>query len=158
MKIVNIRINLRTKGSGDLIDITRDVAGAVEGSGLRMGNALIFVVGSTAAITTFEYEPGLIADMKEFYERMAPSDKRCHHDATWGDANGFSHIRASFTGPSLTIPFEEGRLLLGTWQQVVLAEFDTRSRQREVIVQITGVAAQEKTTPAKLTEDAPSVH
>ena len=121
-----------------MIDITRDVAGALEASGLRTGSVLVFVVGSTAAITTFEYEPGLIADMVEFYQRMAPSDEHYHHDDTWGDANGFSHIRASFTGPSLIVPFEEGSLLLGTWQQVVLAEFDNRSREREVIIQITG--------------------
>ena len=138
MKIVNKRVRLHTKGTGDMIDITRDVAGALEVSGLRTGNVLVFVVGSTAAITTFEYEPGLIADMKEFYQQIAPSGTHYYHDDTWGDANGFSHIRASFTGPSLTVPFEEGRLLLGTWQQVVLAEFDNRARAREVIVQITG--------------------
>ena len=94
-----------------MIDITRDVAEALQASGLRTGSVLVFVVGSTAAITTFEYEPGLIADMKEFYQQIAPSGKHYYHDDTWGDANGFSHIRASFTGPSLTIPFEEGRLL-----------------------------------------------
>jgi secondary thiamine-phosphate synthase enzyme len=138
VKIVNKRVGLATKGAGDMIDITRDVAGALEASGLRTGSVLVFVVGSTAAITTFEYEPGLIADMVEFYQRMAPSDEHYHHDDTWGDANGFSHIRASFTGPSLIVPFEEGSLLLGTWQQVVLAEFDNRSREREVIIQITG--------------------
>ena len=138
MKIVLERIRKQTKGSGDLLDITREIAEAVEGSRLQAGSVLVFVVGSTAAITTFEYEPGLIADMKEFYQQIAPSGKHYYHDDTWGDANGFSHIRASLTGPSLTVPFEEGRLLLGTWQQVVLAEFDNRARAREVIVQITG--------------------
>ncbi len=138
MNIVMKRVNLKTRGSGDLIDITADISKAVEASGLRTGSVLVFVIGSTAGITTFEYEPGLIADMLEFHERVAPSGKPYHHDETWGDANGFSHVRASFTGPSLTVPFEEGRLFLGTWQQIVLAEFDTRSRQREVIVQITG--------------------
>ncbi len=139
MKIIHTRVRLETKGAGDMIDITRDVAGALEASGLRIGSVLVFVGGSTAAITTFEYEPGLISDMKEFYQQIAPSGKHYYHDDTWGDANGFSHIRASVTGPSLTIPFEEGKLLLGMWQQVVLAEFDRRPREREVIIQVTGV-------------------
>ncbi len=138
VKIINTRVRLETKGAGDMIDITRYVAEALQKSGLRTGSVLVFVVGSTAAITTFEYEPGLIADMREFYQQIAPSGKHYYHDDTWGDANGFSHIRASFTGPSLIIPFEESRLLLGTWQQVVLAEFDNRPRTREVIIQITG--------------------
>ena len=135
---MNKRVRLHTKGAGDMIDITRDVAAALDVSGLRTGNVLVFVVGSTAAITTFEYEPGLIADIKEFYQQIAPSGRHYHHDDTWGDANGFSHVRASFTGPSLTVPFEKGVPLLGTWQQVALAEFDNRPREREVIVQITG--------------------
>ena len=138
MKIINSRIRLETKGSGTLVDITGRVAQAVEASAFQTGSVLVFVVGSTAGITTFEYEPGLIADMKEFYQQMAPSGRHYYHDDTWGDANGFSHIRASFTGPSLTVPFEAGRLLLGKWQQIVLAEFDNRARRREVIVQITG--------------------
>jgi secondary thiamine-phosphate synthase enzyme len=138
VKIISSRIRLETKGSGDLVDITGRVARALEASALQTGSVLVFVVGSTAGITTFEYEPGLIADMKEFYQQMAPSGKHYYHDDTWGDANGFSHIRASFTGPSITVPFEAGRLLLGTWQQIVLAEFDNRARRREVVVQITG--------------------
>ncbi len=138
MTIITDRIRMRTKGAGDLIDITGRLAGLVQDSGLQVGQVHVFVVGSTAGITTFEYEPGLIADLKEFYERLAPSNRPYEHDATWGDANGFSHVRASFTGPSLTVPFENGRLLLGTWQQVVLAEFDNRARDREVVVQITG--------------------
>ncbi len=138
MKIISSRIRLETKGSGDLVDITGRVAQALEASALQTGSVLVFVVGSTAGITTFEYEPGLIADMKDFYQQMAPSGRHYCHDDTWGDANGFSHIRASFTGPSLTVPFEAGRLLLGTWQQIVLAEFDNRPRRREVVVQITG--------------------
>ena len=138
MKIVSERIKKQTKGSGDLLDITGEIAQALERSRLKEGSVLVFVVGSTAAITTFEYEPGLIADMKEFYQTLAPSGRHYYHDDTWGDANGFSHIRASLAGPSLTIPFERSKLLLGTWQQVVLAEFDNRPREREVVVQITG--------------------
>jgi secondary thiamine-phosphate synthase enzyme len=138
MKIISDRIKLSTRGNGTLIDISAQVAEKVDESGLKTGNVTVFVVGSTAAITTFEYEPGLSKDMLELYDRLAPENKSYHHDATWGDANGFSHVRAAFTGPSLTIPFEQGRLLLGTWQQVVLAEFDNRPRERTVIVQLIG--------------------
>ncbi|OPY59322.1 MAG: hypothetical protein A4E57_04740 [Syntrophorhabdaceae bacterium PtaU1.Bin034] len=138
MKIVNARIRLETKGNGDLLDISREVSRVVKESGLQTGNVLVFVIGSTAGITTFEYEPGLTADIKEMYEKIAPSGRHYYHDDTWGDANGFSHVRASLTGPSLTVPFEKGKLLLGTWQQIVLAEFDNRPRKREIVVQILG--------------------
>ncbi len=138
MKIVSERITLDTSGNGDFLDITDQVAGSLAKSGLRAGYVLVFVAGSTAGITTFEYEPGLVADLKEFLQKMAPTGKHYHHDDTWGDANGFSHVRASFTGPSLTVPFERSKLLLGTWQQIVLAEFDNRPRHREIIVQIIG--------------------
>ena len=138
MKIVSERIKLDTSGNGDFLDITDNVARSLAKSGLRAGYVLVFVAGSTAGITTFEYEPGLVADLKEFLQRMAPTGKHYHHDDTWGDANGFSHLRASFTGPSLTVPFERSQLLLGTYQQIVLAEFDNRPRQREIIVQIVG--------------------
>ncbi|MGA2107895.1 MAG: secondary thiamine-phosphate synthase enzyme YjbQ [Syntrophorhabdales bacterium] len=138
MKIVTERITLDTSGNGDFLDITDNVAGSLAKSGLRAGYVLVFVAGSTAGITTFEYEPGLVADLKEFLQRMAPTGKHYHHDDTWGDANGFSHVRASFIGPSLTVPFERSKLLLGTWQQIVLAEFDNRPRHREIIVQIIG--------------------
>jgi secondary thiamine-phosphate synthase enzyme len=138
MKIITQRISRKTKGNGDFIDITGPVASLVAESHLQTGSVLVFVMGSTGGITTFEFEPGLVADMKDLYHHIAPSGKHYYHDDTWGDANGFSHVRASFTGPSLTVPFEKGKLLLGTWQQIVLAEFDNRPREREVIVQITG--------------------
>ena len=138
MKIINKKIMLDTKGPGDLINITEEISNILASSGLRNGNLTVFVTGSTAAITTFEYEPGLIKDMKDFYEKLIPSGKHYHHDDTWGDANGFSHIRAALQGPSITIPFEDGRLLLGTWQQVVLAEFDNRPRHRQIAIQIMG--------------------
>jgi secondary thiamine-phosphate synthase enzyme len=138
MTILTEKIKRKTLGNGDLHDITREVIELVRKSQVRNGNVTLFVVGSTAALTTFEYEPGLIEDLLEFYNKLAPSDKSYHHDQTWGDANGFSHVRASFTGPSLVVPFEEGRLFLGTWQQVVLAEFDNRPRDRTVVVQIIG--------------------
>ncbi len=138
MKIVNKKINLNTKGSGDLINITNDISQTLKSSKLKNGNVTVFNIGSTAAITTFEFEPGLIEDVKDLYEKLVPSNKHYHHDDTWGDANGFSHLRAALQGPSLTIPFENGTLLLGTWQQVVLAEFDNRPRQRKLAVQIIG--------------------
>ncbi len=138
MKIINEKIKLETKGHGDLLNITGEVAQILEGAGLKKGNITVFVVGSTAAITTFEYEPGMIKDMRDLCEKLVPSNKHYNHDETWGDANGFSHLRAALFGPSLVIPFEAGKLSLGTWQQAVLAEFDNRPRHREVVVQIIG--------------------
>jgi secondary thiamine-phosphate synthase enzyme len=138
MRIIDERLILETAGSGDLIDITGRVAEIVGASGLSLGNVTLFVIGSTAGITTFEFEPGLVRDMDDLYERIAPSKRHYHHDDTWGDANGFSHVHATLTGPSLTVPFEQGRMLLGTWQQVVLTEFDNRPRRREIVVQIIG--------------------
>ncbi|MDI6606082.1 MAG: secondary thiamine-phosphate synthase enzyme YjbQ [Candidatus Omnitrophota bacterium] len=138
MKIINQRLTFNTKGNLDLINITRRLEEVVNGTKLNKGMLTVFVVGSTAGITTFEFEPGLIKDIDELYERIIPRNKHYHHDQTWGDANGFSHLRAALTGPALSIPFEKGRLLLGTWQQVVLAEFDNRPRQRQVIAQIIG--------------------
>lgn len=138
MKVVNEHREFSTKGSGDLINITEEITRALSGSGLTTGSMLIFVQGSTAGITTLEYEPGLIGDLKEFYEKLVPSNRSYHHDETWGDANGFSHLRATLTGQSFTVPFESGRPLLGTWQQVVLAEFDNRPRKRLVVIQMMG--------------------
>jgi secondary thiamine-phosphate synthase enzyme len=138
MRIMNERISLSTKGSGDFIDITGEVSRLLSASGMQTGSVLVFAVGSTGAITTFEYEPGLVGDMQAFYEGLASSRKHYFHDDTWGDANGYSHVRASIAGPSLMVPFEKGRMLLGTWQQIVFAEFDNRPRKREIVVQITG--------------------
>ena len=98
----------------------------------------VFISGSTAAVTTIEYEPGLVKDLPEIFEKIAPAGKRYHHDDTWHDGNGYAHVRAALLGPSLTIPFSDGKLHLGTWQQVVLIDFDNRPRKREVVVQITG--------------------
>ncbi len=138
MRIVNEHREFSTKGPGDLIDITGELVRVLSRTGLAAGNMTVFVQGSTAGITTFEYEPGLIGDVKEFYEKIVPSDRSYHHDETWGDANGFSHLRATLTGQSVTVPFEAGSLLLGTWQQVVLAEFDNRPRKRLVVIQMIG--------------------
>jgi secondary thiamine-phosphate synthase enzyme len=138
MKIINSRININTKGNGDFINISSQLSNMLSDSGLQNGITTVFVSGSTAGITTFEYEPGLIRDLKEFYDKVAPSNLHYHHDETWGDANGFSHVRATLTGPSLVIPFEKGRLSLGTWQQVVLVEFDNRPRSRDIVAQFMG--------------------
>jgi secondary thiamine-phosphate synthase enzyme len=138
VKIINEKITLRTQGNPELVDITGKISAILRDSGLVTGNLTVFVIGSTAAITTFEYEPGLVADMRQLYEKLVPKNKHYNHDETWGDANGFSHLRASLQGPSLTIPFKQARLLLGTWQQVVLAEFDHRPRERQIAVQIIG--------------------
>ena len=138
MQIINQRITLKTKGNGDLVNITDEISKLLQKSKLIKGNITVFNIGSTAAITTLEFEPGMIKDMQELYEKIVPSSQHYHHDDTWGDANGFSHLRAALQGPCLTIPFEKGALMLGTWQQIVLAEFDNRPRQRKIVVQIIG--------------------
>ncbi len=138
MRILNNKISINTKGNEDFVNITRQLVKLCDSSGLENGIMTVFISGSTAGITTFEYEPGLIRDLKEFYDKMAPTSVHYHHNETWGDANGFSHVRATLTGPSMVIPFEKGKLLLGTWQQVVLMEFDNRPRSREVVVQVMG--------------------
>jgi secondary thiamine-phosphate synthase enzyme len=122
----------------DIIDITERVAAAVQESGLQSGIAVIFVPGATGAITTIEHESGLIDDIRAALERIASKHLQYAHDQRWGDGNGHSHIRASLVGPSLTVPFAIGQLLLGTWQQIVFLEMDNRPRERRIIVQIMG--------------------
>jgi len=136
--VVSVSKELRTRGQGDTKDLTGDVAGAVAGSGAAAGIATVFVVGSTAGVTTIEYEPGAVSDLDRTFERIAPRDGEYAHHLRWGDDNGSSHVRAAMLGPSLTVPFAEGRLALGTWQQVVLVEFDTRPRTRQVVFQVMG--------------------
>lgn len=138
MKVMTKQLRLKTKGTGDLINITDDVQHMLDQAGLEEGNVTIFVIGSTAAIITFEYEPGLIADIRKLFETIASASGQYLHDQTWADANGFSHIRAALQGPSLVVPFSARKLMVGTWQQVVLAEFDTKPRQRTVVVQFIG--------------------
>ena len=138
LKIRAYRITESTAGFCDIIDITAKVRQHLAASTIRNGLAALFVSGSTAALTTIEHEPGLIQDLKELVEKLAPSDRRYHHDDRWGDDNGFSHLRAALFGPALSIPVEEGKLSLGTWQQIVLLDFDNRPRTREVTVQYTG--------------------
>ena len=132
------KFDVSTKGQGDAQNITEKVAAAVAASQTRAGIATVFVVGSTAGITTIEFEPGAIADLNGLFERLAPRSEEYRHHLRWGDDNGSSHVRAALLGPSLTVPFTDGALTLGTWQQVMLLEFDTRPRHREVVVQIIG--------------------
>jgi secondary thiamine-phosphate synthase enzyme len=138
VKVHTSRLTEKTQGFCDIIDITAKVEQQVRAQKVRSGLATLFVSGSTAGLTTIEYEPGLVRDLKEVLERLIPSDQRYHHDDRWGDDNGFSHLRASLFGPSLQVPIESGRLLLGTWQQIVLLDFDNRPRTREVVVQLSG--------------------
>ena len=122
----------------DIFDITEDVQLAVADSGMSAGVATVFVPGSTGALTTVEYEPGLVHDITAFFERIIPRDMEYGHEQMWHDGNGHSHVRASLLGPSLAIPFLKGSLTLGTWQQVILVDFDNKPRERRFIVQITG--------------------
>lgn len=132
-------IQLRTEGNSQVINITEPVGKAVAGCGLRAGVVTLFHVGSTAGLTTTEYEPGLAQhDLRAAFERIAPEAGHYEHESTWHDDNGHSHVRASLLGPSLSVPFADGRLTLGTWQQIILIDFDTRPRNRTIICQIIG--------------------
>ena len=119
-------------------DITGDVRSALTRSGLASGTVTVAVIGSTAAVTSIEFEPGAVLDFTTLFERLAPRDAHYAHHERWGDDNGSSHVRAALLGPSLTLPFSDGTLVIGTWQQLVLVEFDTRPRRREYVVQILG--------------------
>ena len=132
------RHRVSTKGQGDAHDITASVASAVKASAQRSGIATVFVIGSTAVITTIEFEPGAIADLNGLLETLAPRRADYAHHERWGDDNGSSHVQAALMGPSVTIPFTDGQLALGTWQQILLLECDTRARDREIVVQIIG--------------------
>jgi secondary thiamine-phosphate synthase enzyme len=136
--ISTIQIDIQTRGHCDVKDVTPLVQQALSKSGLQEGQATVFVAGSTAGVTTVEFEPGLVKDLNEFFQKIIPEGPEYHHHATWGDDNGSSHVRAALLKPSLTIPFKNGRLLLGTWQQVVIVDFDTRERRRPVIFQFMG--------------------
>jgi secondary thiamine-phosphate synthase enzyme len=139
MKLVYETIFCKTGSGTDIIDITPAVQAKIPPSGITDGSVLLFVAGSTAALTTIEYEPGAVADLRDAIERLAPAGQSYRHDQRWGDGNGYAHVRAALLGPSLTIPLSGGRMLLGTWQQIVVLDFDNRPRTREIQVQITGV-------------------
>ena len=138
MTVVTKDITLKSKGNCDLIDITSQVADDVEKSGVSSGIVTLFVVGSTAALTTIEYEPNLLSDFENMWDRVAPRNIPYRHDSTWGDGNGHSHVRASMLGASLVIPFVNKKLVLGTWQQIILVDFDNRPRSRRIAIQILG--------------------
>jgi secondary thiamine-phosphate synthase enzyme len=129
---------ISTTGQGDAHDLTAAVAKVVASSGLTAGVATVFVVGSTAGVTTLEFEPGVVADVDRALDQLAPRDGEYRHHLRWGDDNGSSHVRAALVGPSVSIPFAGSRLMLGTWQQIVLLELDTRARKRDVVIQIIG--------------------
>jgi secondary thiamine-phosphate synthase enzyme len=136
--IVKGEISLRTQGDGDILDITAKVQKQVLDSGITSGIVTVFVTHSTVGITTVEYEPGLVADLGKLWERLAPKNVPYDHDAHWGDGNGYAHVRASLLGASLVVPFNDKKLELGTWQQIILVDFDNRPRNRTVIVQVMG--------------------
>lgn len=139
MTVETHRINVKTRGDSQVLDLTPQLLEVLGRSALADGVATLFVIGSTAGLTTTEYEPGLVNhDLKACFEKIAPEDARYEHEETWHDDNGHAHVRASLLGPSLTVPFVERRPTLGTWQQIVLIDFDTRSRTREVVVQLLG--------------------
>ncbi|MEW5747496.1 MAG: secondary thiamine-phosphate synthase enzyme YjbQ [Candidatus Thermoplasmatota archaeon] len=138
MSVFNRSIALETAARDEVVDVTERVQGVVSDSGVRDGLACVFVVGSTAAVTTVEHEPGLVADLRAAMDRLYPRGGEYEHHRRWGDGNGHSHVRASFIGPSLTVPVVDGRLLLGTWQQIVFLELDVRPRSRQLAVQVVG--------------------
>jgi len=136
--VVTRKIGIRTKGECDLIDITAQVKREVLDSGINAGTVTVFISGSTAGISTIEYESGLVSDFQGMWDRTVPRNITYQHDRRWGDGNGYSHVRASLLGPSLVVPFTDKTLLLGTWQQIVVADFDNRPRSREIVLQIMG--------------------
>jgi secondary thiamine-phosphate synthase enzyme len=138
LKIITKEISLNSQGNNDISDLTGDIQRRLQDLSLRAGQVTVFVPGSTAGITTIEFESGVIHDLEEAFERLIPKTIPYEHNLRWGDGNGFSHVRAALCKASLTVPFEEGRLLLGTWQQIVLIDFDNRPRKRRIILQFIG--------------------
>ena len=138
--VYSAEIHLERTRTGDVVDVTADTQEIVEVSGINDGTVTVFCPGSTGGVTTVEYEPGLVKDLPEMFERLIPSNRSYQHDETWHDGNGFSHLRAALVGPGLTVPVVNGRLTLGTWQQIVFLEFDNKSRSRRLVVQVVGDA------------------
>jgi secondary thiamine-phosphate synthase enzyme len=138
MTVQTRTITVNTKGNADILDITGQVTRAAAETGLRSGVIVIFTPSATSALTTIEYEPGCLSDLRRLFDEIIDPERHYAHNARWGDGNGHSHVRAALLGPSLTIPLVSGRLTLGTWQQVIFVDFDTRPRRRELVVQIIG--------------------
>ncbi len=131
-------ITISSKGFSDIHDLTEHVRKIVQTSGISNGIVTVFVIGSTASVSTIEFEPALVEDVKEYLEKLVPHTARTRHGDTWGDDNGFSHVRATFMGPGITVPVSDGEPALGTWQQIALIDHDNRARRREVFVQVVG--------------------
>lgn len=138
MPVKSFSIQLSTRGNADIHEITDQVASNVIKSGLKDGTVTIFCPSSTSALATIEYESGALSDLKRLFDEIIPPNREYAHNARWGDGNGHSHVRASLLGPSLTIPFVNGRLTLGTWQQIIYVDFDNRPRKRELVLQVIG--------------------
>ncbi|MBP7866861.1 MAG: secondary thiamine-phosphate synthase enzyme YjbQ [Acidobacteria bacterium] len=138
MRVKSDRITFDTRGNASVDNLTGPVAEAVRRSGLKDGTVTLFTPSATSALTTLEFEPGCVADLRSCLEEVAPSRRAWAHNERWGDGNGHSHLRAALLGASLSVPFRDGRLTLGTWQQIVFVDFDTRPRRREIVVQILG--------------------
>jgi secondary thiamine-phosphate synthase enzyme len=136
--VANKTISIKTKGNCDMVDVTTQITREINNSSINNGVATIFVSGSTAGISTIEYEDGLISDFKSMWDRNVPQNIPYHHDQKWGDGNGHSHVRASLLGPSLVIPFVNKKMALGTWQQIIVIDFDNRPRSREIFLQLLG--------------------
>ena len=136
--IIQKKLNLSTKGFNDIVNITPNLTESLNESSLNNGNMLVFVPGSTGGLTTIEYEPGLLQDIPEMLDKIAPMGVNYHHDNTWHDGNGYAHLRAALIGPSITIPYMNKKLQLGIWQQVVFIDFDNKPRQRKLHLQIYG--------------------
>jgi secondary thiamine-phosphate synthase enzyme len=138
MAVITKSFNIKTKGDTDILDITHQVGKALEETQLKNGILTVFVPGSTAGITTTEYEPGLLQDLPVTFERLVPKAGEYKHNLTWGDGNGYAHVRAALLKSFFTVPFIDGEMILGTWQQIILVDFDNRRRERKVFVQIIG--------------------
>ena len=138
MTVKTASLDLSTHGNADILDVTESIRGAVAESGVKNGSVTVFTPSSTSALTTIEYEGGALNDLRRLFDEIIPADRDYAHNARWGDGNGHSHVRAALLGASLSVPFVNGRLTLGTWQQIIFVDFDNRPRQREVILQIIG--------------------
>jgi secondary thiamine-phosphate synthase enzyme len=138
LPVATLSIQLSTKGHADILDITGEVAGTVRESGMGSGAVTVFCPSATSALTTIEYESGCISDLQRLFDEIVDPNRHYAHNARWGDGNGHSHVRAALLGPSLTVPFVNGRLTLGTWQQIIYVDFDNRPRRRELVAQVIG--------------------
>ncbi len=138
MPVNTSTLQFSTRGNADILDITSSVGQAIAQSGLKNGVAVIFCPSSTSALTTIEYEPGCISDLRRLFDEIVPSNRDYAHNSRWHDGNGHSHVRAALLGASLSVPFSAGNLLLGTWQQIIYVDFDNRPRSRELVVQLIG--------------------